>query len=55
LKEHLDICREEDDVVNIMDFNTANYDSDEDEEDVDDVDPLQEMEYAEGAQLLHIG
>ncbi|EZA55845.1 Protein suppressor of hairy wing [Ooceraea biroi] len=40
LKEHLDICREEDDVTNIIDFETVNYDSDED--DVDD--PL---EYAE--------
>ncbi|KMQ96716.1 protein suppressor of hairy wing-like protein, partial [Lasius niger] len=37
LKEHLDMCREEDDSTNIMEFNNMeNYDSEDDEEDEDD-------------------
>lgn len=46
MKEHLNICREEDDVSNIMNFNTANYDSDED--DADDPEEAALEEYVEG-------
>lgn len=36
LKEHLDLCREEDDSINILELNNMNYESEEENENEDE-------------------
>ena len=57
LKEHLDMCREEDDSTNIMEYtNLANYDSedDEDEDEDEDLDPDDPLKLNGGMRYLYL-